>query len=63
MWLLAFLLTVLQIFHNEILQTNLIYKFVSSILYPEDTDSRFSRNVGKVPLNYTAYVNVVTVFQ
>jgi len=34
-------------------QTKLIYKFVASILYPEDTESRFSRNIGKVPLNYT----------
>jgi hypothetical protein len=63
MWLPVFLLTVVQVFHNEMFQTKIIYKFVVSILYPEDTDSRFSRNISKVSLNYTAHVNVVMIFQ
>jgi hypothetical protein len=44
-----FLLTVVQIFHNETFKIKLIYKFVAPILYPKDTDRSFSRNIGDVP--------------
>jgi len=61
--IVCFLLNVFQTFHNEMLQTKLIYKCDVSISYPEDRDSRSSRNIGKVPLNFTAYMNAVMVFQ